>query len=64
MKDFLGVNLSVDDVVIMIRPHYRAFVRSKIIRFTKEFVIVEYELHYGSMLTQVKQKPDQLIKVI
>lgn len=61
MKDFLGNDLAVGDMVVMIRPHYRELVKAKIIRFTKCYVILEYA---GSYKGEIKQTPDQMIKIM
>ncbi|QGT54393.1 hypothetical protein b3_0149 [Synechococcus phage B3] len=68
MKDFLGNNLEVGDIVVMMRPNYREFMKAKIVRFTKCFVIVTYEEKYGPNREfvshyEIKQDPCQLIKI-
>lgn len=63
MKDFLGNELSIGDTVVMIRPQYRELFKTKIIRFTKCYVILDssdIDGHYGDT---IKQTPDQMIKV-
>lgn len=67
MKDYLGQELSVEDEVIFIPPNYREFQKAKIIRFTPQFVIIEYNntWNYGPSghLIEMKQECHQLIKI-
>lgn len=62
MRDFLGNELFVGDDVVMIRPQYRDLVKAKILRFSMKTVFLEYK-HPSFGPTEVKQTPDQLVKV-
>jgi hypothetical protein len=61
MKDFLGNDLAVGDMVVMILPQYRELMKAKIIRFTKCYVILTYDQSYKG---EIKQTPDQMIKIM
>lgn len=63
MKDFLGNELNIGDTVVMIQPRYRELVKATILRFTDHYVFLKYKLHYGDHMDEVKQTPDQLIKI-
>lgn len=42
MKDFLGNELSINDIVICPRPQYRDLMRGRVIGFTPKKVRIEY----------------------
>lgn len=66
MKDFLEQELNVGDTVVLILPGYRELTKGTIVRFTKCFVIVLYRKPWGGVHdgnTEVKQTPNQLVKV-
>lgn len=42
MKDFLGKELTLGDVVVLTAPRYRMYTKAKIIAFTKTKVRVEF----------------------
>lgn len=42
MKDFLGNPLSVGDMVVLTAPKYRHFTKAKILKFTTQKVLVEF----------------------
>jgi hypothetical protein len=50
VKDFLGVELSIDDEVVVTRKNYRGFVKAKIIGSTDQKVRLSYmnTWNYGS----------------
>jgi hypothetical protein len=62
MKDFLGNNLEVGDIVVMMRPNYRELIKAKILRFTKCFAVLSYKT-YSDYDDEIKQDPRQLIKI-
>ena len=65
MKDILGKDLNVGDTVIIIVPNYRELAKGIIIRFTKQYVFVQYETRmYKGQILEIKQRPDQLVKII
>lgn len=65
MKDFLGNELQVNDIVVMVLPGYRELVKAKIVRFTEHFVFLTYSLNKANPApkAEVKQTGDQLVKV-
>lgn len=63
MKDFLGNELSINDNVVIIRPKYKELVKAIVIRFTKNYVFVEYKPHFGDIKSEIKQTPNQIIKI-
>lgn len=60
MKDFLGKELELGDLVVVTEPNYRNFVRAKIIAFTPKKVRVEYRSYLGKNDTYLSD-PDFLI---
>lgn len=60
MKDFLGKELELGDLVVTTRPNYRDFVKAKIIAFTPKKVRVEYNDYYGRPETYLSE-PNFLI---
>lgn len=68
MLDFMGKELIVDDIVILIAPKYRHLVKGKILRFTAKYAIIEYfnDWNYGKEKPwrfEIKQEGYQLVKV-
>jgi hypothetical protein len=67
-NDFLEKALQVGDEVVFVPPGYRKFAKGKVLRFTPQFVIIEYfnTWNYGGPVghrCELKQTTDQLIKV-
>lgn len=60
MKDFLGKELELGDLVVTTRPNYRDFVKAKIIAFTPKKVRVEYNDYAGRPDTYLSE-PNFLI---
>jgi hypothetical protein len=50
MKDFVGIELAVDDFVAAMRPRYRELVLGRVVALTPKKVRVEYKLHYGNRM--------------
>jgi len=63
MIDYMGNPLEKGDTVIFISPGYRDFTKGTIVRFTKCYVIVSYKPRNSTLEYEIKQTPDQLIKV-
>jgi len=63
MKDFLDRELSLDDSVIMITPGYRDFSLARVIGFTPQYVKVVLKSPGTNSTREMKQKPEQLVKV-
>jgi len=63
MKDFLGRELSLDDSVIMITPGYRDFSLARVVGFTPQYVKVVLKSPGTNSVREMKQKPEQLVKV-
>lgn len=61
MNDFLGNELKVGDEVCYILHGYREFRISKILYFTKQFVVLDAP---GNFNKQIRQYPESLIKII
>lgn len=59
MRDFLKRELAVDDYVVFITPNYRSLKLGKITRFTNTMCVVSY----NKGRTELRQQPDQLVKV-
>ena len=55
MKDFLGKELELGDLVVTTRPNYREFVKAKIIAFTPKKVRVEYTTYSGRADTYLSE---------
>lgn len=49
MKDFLGNELAIGDVVIFPEPKYRNLRRGKIIAFTPKKVRIEYQVPWTKL---------------
>lgn len=64
MKDFLGNELNIGDTVVMIMPGYRSLVKSTILRFTKCYVILDLRNFPYVYNDEIKQFPDQMIKIV
>lgn len=67
MKDFVGHDLNVGDMVVLIKPNYRQFVMGKINRIVEGKVgnptcVILYEIYKGYM-AELRQYPGQLVKV-
>ena len=60
MKDFLGKELELGDMVVVTEPNYRNFVKAKIIAFTPKKVRVEYTLYDGRSYEYLSD-PDFLV---
>lgn len=63
MKDFLDRELSNDDSVIMIKPGYRDFTLARVIGFTAQYVKIVLKAPGTNSTREMKQKPEQLVKV-
>jgi hypothetical protein len=67
MQDFIGNELFVGDMVIIVAPNYRSLVLGKVIKFTPVRVKVAYmnTWNYGNPghYQEVLQTPDQVIKI-
>jgi len=63
MKDFLDRELSLDDSVIMITPGYRDFSLARVVGFTAQNVRVALRNPGTNSVREMKQKPEQLVKV-
>jgi len=63
VKDFLDRELSLDDSVIMITPGYRDFSLARVIGFTPQYVKVVLKSPGTNSTREMKQKPEQLVKV-
>ena len=63
MKDYLGQNLEIGDSVFFVEQGYRSFKKGKILRFTPQFVVVEYICRITKKPDELKQMGHQLIKI-
>lgn len=65
MKDFLKRDLEVGDTVVFTQLGYRDLRKGRITRMTAQMVFLEQLLPNGTRAgREIKQKPEQLIKVI
>lgn len=55
MKDFLGKELELGDMVVTTRPNYRDLVKAKIVAFTPMKVRVEYKGWSGNLETYLSE---------
>jgi hypothetical protein len=67
MKDFLGQELSIGDLVVLVIPGYRDFAIGKILRFTKCYAFVNFPKPWQGAAVggegEFKQYPSQLIRI-
>ena len=67
MSDFIGIQLSLGDSVILIAPRYRSLVVGKIIAFTPKNVRVAYlnDWNFGKpgRYDEILQDSSQLVKI-
>lgn len=63
MKDYLGKDLAVGDMVVFITPGYRDYSKGIIVRFTNCFAFVQDVKNMTSKYSQIKQTGEQLIKI-
>ncbi len=64
MKDFVGNELSENNLVLLIMPNYREFVMGRITGFTAQNVRVEFRRWKSDKeLTKLLQDPKQLVKM-
>lgn len=63
MKDFLGTELQLGDMVVLTQPSYRNFVRAKVIAFTPKKVRVEYKMRGDLFSTTYLSEPDFLVVI-
>jgi hypothetical protein len=66
MKDFLGKELAIGDIVVLTAPKYRHFTKATVIAFTKQKVRVSYINNWnfsrGYEDTYLSE-PDFLVKI-
>ncbi len=62
MKDFLGTEIQLGDMVVLTQPNYRNLVRAKVIAFTPKKVRVEYRMRGSSPNTYLSE-PDFLVVI-
>lgn len=55
MKDFLGKELELGDLVVVTEPQYRNLVKAKIIAFTPKKVRIEYRSYLGLTETYLSE---------
>lgn len=60
MKDFLGKELEIGDLVVVTEPKYRNLVKAKIVAFTPKKVRIEYRSYLGHNDTYLSE-PDFLV---
>jgi hypothetical protein len=60
MKDFLGKELEIGDLVVVTEPKYRNLVKAKIVAFTPKKVRIEYRSYLGRNYTYLSE-PDFLV---
>jgi hypothetical protein len=61
-KDRFGQELQVGDKVVTMRKGYRELVNAKIIKFTPEYVRVEYKTQSGKWTEEYLVDPRDVIK--
>lgn len=61
MKDILGQELAVGDLVAFNPPRYKGLTLGTIVKFSPKMVTVEYNLHYGPSDT-TSQYPTDMMK--
>lgn len=45
MKDYLGREVSIGDIVVFNEPYYKGLVSGQIVRFTPKGVRIKYNIH-------------------
>lgn len=67
MKDFLGKEIAVGDIVVLTAPQYRHFTKAKVIAFTPKKVRVEFNNTWnfgpGDHIETYLSESDFLVKV-
>jgi hypothetical protein len=61
MKDIIGRELAIGDIVACERAEYRGLILATIIKFTPKMVRVEYKL--GKETESMLRGPDDLVKM-
>ena len=61
MKDFLGKELKLGDLVVVTEPQYRNLVKAKIVAFTPKKVRIEYRSQLGLTETDLSE-PNCLVR--
>lgn len=61
MKDFLGRELAIGDIVAVTPKNYRGLIKAKVIKFTPQQVRVSYDSGYSH--EEYLVYPDCVIKV-
>lgn len=61
MKDFLGQDLEVGDVVAVTEPNYRSLIRATVVRFTPKRVVLQY--FENRQLRDYTTPPNFVIKI-
>jgi hypothetical protein len=61
MKDFIGQELAIGNVVAVTEPNYRNLVKATILRFTPKRVVLQF--FEGTTLREYTTPPDFVIKI-
>ncbi len=61
MKDFIGQELAIGDVVAVTEPQYRNLIRATVLRFTEKRVVLQF--FEGTILRGYTTPPNFVIKI-